>query len=393
MKHPRFLFLTVVAAVVHLAGAAPAPVASQTKSPASAPPSVAMESEPRRMEVAFVLDTTGSMSGMIAAAKQKIWAIASKLKSAEPTPLIRFGLVAYRDRGDAFVTKVSPLTEDLDDIYQQLFGFQAGGGGDTPESVNAALHAAVRELQWSTDPRILRVIFLVGDAPPHMDYANDVKYPESCGLAKSAGVVVNTLQCGADPDTKRVWQEIAGLTGGSYAALSQDGGSIRIATTQDGEIVRLSTALDATIVPYGSSAERANLARNRELLKRMSSEGVADRSSFLGRAEAGAVMSGKGDLVLEVMSDRFQLSSIEPEKLEPQWRNLFAAEREDLILRLVEQRRALQQELAAVLKARDAEMAEKLAALADRRDVLELSAFQVLETQAGEKGFIFKKTP
>ena len=63
-----------------------------------------------RMEVVFVLDTTGSMSGMIAGAKQKVWAIANKLKSAEPTPAISFGLVGYRDRGDAYVTKAFCLS-------------------------------------------------------------------------------------------------------------------------------------------------------------------------------------------------------------------------------------------------------------------------------------------
>lgn len=355
-------------------------------------PDAAAKAEPPRMEVVFVLDTTGSMAGMIAAAKQKIWAIANKLKSAEPTPQIRFGLVAYRDRGDAFVTAVTALTESLDDIYQELFGFQAGGGGDHPESVNAALHAGVRDIAWSDDPKILRVIFLVGDAPPHMDYPDDVAYPASCRRAKSGGIIVNTLQCGNDPVTKRVWREIAELTGGTYAAIAQDGGSIRIETAHDSEITRITTALNKTIVAYGTPEERANVARNRALLERMSAEGVADRSSFLRKAETGAVLAGKGDLVLEVMSDRFQLDSIDPEKLEPRFRNLFAAERDDLILRLIEERRALQKQLAAVLKLRDAEMAAKLEALAGRSDVLELSAFQVLETQAAEKGFRFKKT-
>jgi hypothetical protein len=69
-----------------------------------------------RMEVAFVLDTTGSMGGMIAGAKQKIWAIANRLKSAQPTPEIRFGLVGYRDRGDEYVTRVYGLTQDLDEV-------------------------------------------------------------------------------------------------------------------------------------------------------------------------------------------------------------------------------------------------------------------------------------
>jgi len=343
------------------------------------------------MEIVFVLDTTGSMRGMIAGAKQKIWAIANKLKSAEPTPEIHFGLVAFRDRGDSFVTAVTPLTDNLDDIYRELFGFQAGGGGDTPESVNAALYCAVHDLQWSDDSKVLRVVFLVGDAPPHMDYADDVKYPESCRLAKARGIVVNALQCGTHLETTRIWREIAGLTGGSYAAILQDGGSIKIETAQDVEIVRITAGLDATIVPYGTPEERANLARNRAVVSRMSAEGVADRSSFFRKAAEGAVMAGKSDLVLEVMSDRFQLASIDPEKLEPRLRNMFAVERDAFILRMVEERRALHRNLVAALKLRDAEMAAKLAALEDRHDALELSAFEVLETQAGDKGFRFKK--
>src|SRR6266581_3034562 len=67
-----------------------------------------------RLEVCFVLDTTGSMSGLIEGAKQKIWSIANEMISAKPTPEIRLGLIGYRDRGDEYVTKVFVLTDDLD---------------------------------------------------------------------------------------------------------------------------------------------------------------------------------------------------------------------------------------------------------------------------------------
>ena len=43
------------------------------------------------IEVVFVLDTTGSMSGLIKAAKEKIWAIANTLATADTTPEIRMG--------------------------------------------------------------------------------------------------------------------------------------------------------------------------------------------------------------------------------------------------------------------------------------------------------------
>jgi len=343
-----------------------------------------------RMEVVFVLDTTGSMGGMLAGAKQKIWAIANKLKSAEPTPAITFGLVAFRDRGDSYVTLVTQLTDDIDAVYQQLFALHPGGGGDTPESVNEALHRALYDVRWSDDRAALRVMFLVGDAPPQMNYHDDVKYAETCRIARDRGIVINTLQCGRMPETEKVWREIARLTGGSYSALEQNGGSVRISTPFDAEIVRLNAALDATIVPYGTEAERVNVARSRAMLSRMASEGVADRAAFLGKLEPGAVLSGKGDLVLEVISDRFSLSSIDPQKLDPRFRNMFAAEREDVILRLADERRALQEQLGGLLRQRAAVVAEQLAARAGS-DALELSAFEVLETQAGRKGFRFGK--
>src|SRR5438105_10070703 len=136
--------------------------------------------EKPHIEVCFVLDTTGSMGGLIEGAKQKIWSIANEMVSAKPTPEIRLGLVAYRDRGDEYVTKVFDLTNDIDATYAQLQSFRAAGGGDTPESVSEALDDAVKKISWSADKQVLKIIFLVGDAPPHMDYADGPKYPQVC---------------------------------------------------------------------------------------------------------------------------------------------------------------------------------------------------------------------
>ena len=82
------------------------------------------------VDVVFVLDTTGSMSGLIDAAKEKIWSIATTMSSARPTPDIRIGLVGYRDRGDSYVTRIVDLSGDLDSVYAALMDFQADGGGE-----------------------------------------------------------------------------------------------------------------------------------------------------------------------------------------------------------------------------------------------------------------------
>ena len=102
--------------------------------------------EKPRIEVCFVLDTTGSMGGLIAGAKDKIWSMANEIISAKPTPEVRIGLIAYRDKTDAYTTKVYPLSNDIDDIYAKLMAFKAQGGGDTPESVNQEIgRASCRE--------------------------------------------------------------------------------------------------------------------------------------------------------------------------------------------------------------------------------------------------------
>lgn len=344
-----------------------------------------------RMEVVFVLDTTGSMSGMIAGAKQKVWAIANKLKSARPTPEIRFGLVGYRDRGDAYITKVFGLTTNLDDVYTNLYAFEAQGGGDEPESVNEALHKAVRDLQWSTDPQVLRVIFLVGDAQPHMDYQDDVKYAETCRLANQKGILVNTLQCGHLNGTEPVWRQIASLTNGTYAAILQDGGSIKIETPYDQEIIRLNLQLDSTIILYGSKAEQASAAANKSVLASLSSEAMADRSSYLGKSEFGSVLAGRGDLVAELMNNRQQFDTLDVKQLDPKLQALPAAARNELISKKVEERRVLQAELSELVAKRDADVAEKLKTLGGKEGVLELNAFEVLESQAKDKGYRFEK--
>jgi hypothetical protein len=345
------------------------------------------------MEVVFVLDTTGSMSGMIAGAKQKIWAIANKLKSAQPTPDIRFGLVGYRDRGDEYVTRVFGLTGNLDEVYANLNGFVADGGGDEPESVNEALQKAVRDLQWSADATVMRVIFLVGDARPHMDYQDDVKYPETCRLANQKGILINTLQCGRLGGTEEAWRDIAGRTNGTYAAILQDGGSIRIETPYDIEIIRLNRALNSTIIIYGSNAERETAARSVAALGTLGGEVAGDRASYLSKTEAGTVITGRGDLVVDLLNGRKDLDSLDAKQLDPALQALPVAERNEVIARKVAERRALQAELNAVVAKRDAAVAEKMKTLEGKDGVLELSAFEVLAKQAEEKGFSFEKKP
>src|SRR5438105_5361650 len=112
-----------------------------------------------RIEVCFVVDTTGSMGGLIEGEKQKIWSIANEMISTKPTPELKLGLIGYRDRGDEYVVKSFQLTDDIDSIYGHLRDFKAEGGGDEPESVNEALAEAIEKMPWSQDRQVLKIIF------------------------------------------------------------------------------------------------------------------------------------------------------------------------------------------------------------------------------------------
>src|SRR5438105_2021973 len=101
-----------------------------------APPQVPVEQpppkpEPPTVEVVFALDTTGSMEGLIEGAKRKIWSLVDFIASGQPRPRVRIGLVAYRDKGDEYVTRFYNLSEDMDAVFEHLSSFRADGGGDT----------------------------------------------------------------------------------------------------------------------------------------------------------------------------------------------------------------------------------------------------------------------
>lgn len=213
------------------------------------------------IEVAFVLDTTGSMSGLIQGAKDNIWSIASNMASAQSAPTIKMGLVAYRDRGDDYVTHMSDLTDDLDSSYGTLMGLQAAGGGDTPESVNLALYEAVNNLSWSQDDATYRVIFLVGDAPPKMNYPNEMQYPEIVKLAKSKGIIINTIQCGYMRDTQKSWQDIASLGQGAFFQVEQSGGAVAVTSPFDEQMASLARELDQTRLFYGDKKNNGEKTR------------------------------------------------------------------------------------------------------------------------------------
>jgi Mg-chelatase subunit ChlD len=331
-------------------------VGARTAEPTPSQPS---RGDPPRIEAVFVLDTTGSMSGLIEGAKRKIWSIANEMASADPTPEIRVGMIGYRDRGDTYVTRRLDLTRDLDAVYEELQSFGAGGGGDGPESVNQALHEALTRFAWSEDAGVYRVIFLVGDAPPHMDYANEVQYPETVRRALARGITVNAVQCGTWNETERVWKEIARAGEGSFAAIAQDGAMAAIETPMDERLAALSAELAGTVLPYGDASEQSEMRRKLRLAAEAPAPSAAARLSYLDKSGEGAV-SGRADLVDAVKNGDVKLDELDEAELPAPLQSMDAPQREAYVQQVLEKRDAIQERISALVKQRDAYVKSEL---------------------------------
>ena len=180
------------------------------------------------LDVAFVLDTTGSMSGELHEARTRALEIVAALQAARPQERIRLGVVAYRDRGDAWLTRSSPLSEDATVTSHFLAGLDANGGGDAPEDVISGLRAALEELEWA--PQADKEIFLIADAPAHTDYADGGSLAEVAALAVERGVVVHAIGCRSlGPEGVTQLRGLAYATEGQYHHIGRveaDGGGL-----------------------------------------------------------------------------------------------------------------------------------------------------------------------
>ncbi len=314
------------------------------------------------VEVAFVLDTTGSMGPLIEGAKRKIWSIATAIIDANPKAQIRMGLVAYRDIGDEYVTKTFDLTHDIQDLYANLLELKARGGGDWPESVNEALHVGVTKLGWTQGSEICRIMFLVGDAPPHMDYLQDVKYPEVMRTARERDITVNAVQAGRARDTERVWREIAQMGGGQYLPIPQDGGHlVVIETPWDIEIIELQRSINGTVIPYGPRAQRSSVMQKTNQIAAAAPSTGSEMASYMARTagRSGEAITGRGDLVADVAAGRQKLDSVKDDELPDQLRAVPPAERQAAIDRQSAERKRLNERMAELVKKRDAYVMEQ----------------------------------
>jgi len=237
--------------------------------------------------------------------------------------------------------------------------FKADGGGDTPESVNQALNESVVKFKWSKDKDTLRIIFLVGDAPPHMDYADDVKYPETCKLAAAQGILINTVLCGGDGEAKKVWQEVCAKAGGTFAQIAQDGGVQVVETPFDKELAELNGKLVKTNVCYGLEKDRWAGEDKKAAAEALPGAGgvAADSAGFRSKASRIAA----NDLLDDLNEGKIKLGDVKEDQLPDELKKMKPEERKAHVEKLQKERDELKKKALELDKKRLDFIAKKLA--------------------------------
>lgn len=172
-----------------------------------------------RLDLVFLIDATGSMADEIGKLKATLHSIAAEVAALPSQPDLCFGLVAYRDRGDAFLLRSHDFTNDLGAFQGVLNTLQAGGGGDYPEAMNEALHETVHNLSWRGDGAT-RMVVLLADAPPHLDYGGP-QYDDDMMAALGKGIKVFSVGAsGLDRQGEYIQRQMAQYTGGRFVFLT-----------------------------------------------------------------------------------------------------------------------------------------------------------------------------
>jgi hypothetical protein len=381
------LFLFITTAV----GISLAPSIQQAQALTSA---VNPATQNHQIEVVFILDTTSSMSGLIRTAKEKIWSIATTMASAEQTPNIRMGLVAFRDRGDAYVTRVLDLSQDLDSMYASLMDFKAQGGGDGPESVNQALYDAINRISWSEDENVYKVAFLIGDAPPHMDYNNDVQFPVTLEMAKRKGIVVNTIQSGQNYYTAPVWQNIAQLGYGEYFQVESSGNAVAVATPYDKKLSELAASLEDTRLYFGDRETKERQKKKNEATSKIQNElseaALARRATFNATASGAPNFLGESELVDAISSGRIKLDDIDRDDMPASLQAFAPAEQMAVITNQARQREEIKLNIQKLSESRNAYIRDQVAKDGSAKESLDEKIYSAVKKQAKSKGLVYE---
>jgi len=360
--------------------------------PAQATVRIQDDEQKQPVDLVIALDVSGSMSGLIDSAKQRLWDIVNEMAQAEPQPDLRIAIVTYGNPSygeqGGYVRIDQPFTGDLDAVMQTLFSFGTNGGD---EYVARAVHRSVTDLSWSPDPDAMKIIFVAGNEEANQDPLISVQ--QATRLATMQGIVVNTIYCGSEGDNIVAgWRDVATLTNGLFASIDQNRAAVaNIATPMDEKLVELNQALNDTYVAFGKDGDqfKANQVAQDRNAADMSMPSVASRTV----AKAGRLYKNQQWDLVDALESGAPIEEMATEELPPEMQALNEDERKKFVEELAGKRERISVEIDELGKERQAYIAIERAKLAESDEQgLDEAMLKGLRDLARKKGFEFDES-
>jgi len=343
------------------------------------------------IQIALLLDTSNSMDGLINQAKAQLWTIVNDLaetKKDGKVPKIQVAFYEYGNSGipatKDYIRKVVPMTDDLDKLSQALFALKTNGGD---EYCGQVIFEASRKLDWSPGHDHYKAIFIAGNEP--FTQGNQ-DYSVACSLARSTGIIVNTIHCGNERiGIRGKWKHGAEIGGGKFLNINSDKKAVIIKCPQDVTLRELNIKLNKTYLYYGANG------KSRSVLQAKldhAQEGASGRGGLSSRiaAKGNASLYGNAawDLLDKSDEKSFDLSKIVKTTLPEKYRKMTDKELKDTIAELKKKRREIQKQITAVAKARAKFIAEAMKKRPDnQKDTFGRVLQDAALKQAGARGF------
>lgn len=307
----------------------------------------------RAVDLVIALDVSGSMSGLIDSAKQRLWAVVNELNRAQPQPDLRVAILSYGSpnygKASGFVRVDQPFTRDLDAVNATLFSFRTGGGS---EYVARTITTAVDKLQWSQQTNSVRIMFVAGNEAATQDPFISIE--QAMAKANRNRVVVNTVYCGPDNDhgIPAGWQHVAQLGQGMYASIDQNIAAVaEVEAPQDNQLRALNDKLNRTYVPFGQRGKARQDAQHAEDDNAAKLSGSAAASRTVTKA-GRLYRSATWDLVDAVKSG-LSLGKVAREALPSEMRQMNEVEQTTYVARKSDERKAIQSEISKLAQDRE----------------------------------------
>lgn len=375
---------SLLAACAAALTAAPCFAADKTESPALVEK---VQNEPK-IQIAILLDTSGSMDGLINQTREQLWRIVNTFATAKKDgkrPRLELALYHYGNdsipSSQHHVKRLVPLTTDLDRVSEELFKLTTNGG---EEYCGAAISHALTELEWSKNPKDLKLIYIAGNEPFSQ---GPISFRDAVKGAIGRGIVVNTIHAGNERDgISGSWAEAAKLADGNFLFIDSNRAVARVDAPQDAELARLSNELNKTYLAYGGKG-RAAVARQEAQDKNAAGMSASSMSTRAAAKSSANYRNGDWDLV-DAKKEGKPMTAVPTDELPAEMRKMNEQEREAFVAKKAEERAKLQAQIQKLSAERDSYVATELKKKAkDSSKTMDDALIESARTQAEKADF------